>query len=351
MLLGCRYNDNQCGVEDFYWSYSNEFGNCYTFNFHLHENGTKRDKLHWTSYTGPGWGLRLILDIHLEDYEESDVAGVRVNVHHNDQPPFPEERSVLASPGFFTSIGFRKIKTGRESPPFGTCQDVGKTRHEGISFYADRYSYSDTACQKSCLQVTAIKQCGCCLTNYPCNPLNKTRVFDNLHLKPKVNFCNTTEYSSCVSEFDTLRALKFLAECYDRCPPACTEISYDITLSMAMWPTENKKDDYFRLFNDDRHKPAGSQEQFQVLRQNFLQLAVYPETLKVDKYVTNAKYDWSILLSNFGGQLGLCIGFSILSALEIFELIFDIITHLVFFFIYHTRSKVRVRVSDSSSRE
>ncbi|XP_005106187.1 amiloride-sensitive sodium channel subunit alpha-like [Aplysia californica] len=248
------------------------------------------------------------------------------------------------------AVDVTKVETERESPPFGTCEKVDKKRHESISFYADRYSYSDTACQKSCLQVTTIKRCGCCFVDFPCNPLNKTHVFDNLDLGPKVHFCNTTEYQACLYELDTSRASKFLAECYERCPPACSDINYDITLSMALWPSENRKDQYLQSF-DNRHNATGSQEQFQALRQNLLLLSVYPETLKVDKYVTNAKYDWSILLSNFGGQLGLCIGFSILTALEIFELIFDIFTHLVFFFFPRIQSKVRVKVSDGNSRE
>ena len=59
-----------------------------------------------------------------------------------------------------------------------------------------------------------------------------------------------------------------------------------------------------------------------------LKVTVYLESLEVKTEVTSPQYDWSDFLSNIGGVLGLFTGFSILSALEILELVCDLWAYL-----------------------
>jgi hypothetical protein len=40
MLISCYFNKNQCTLDDFVWSYSYEYGNCYTFNSRVNETST-----------------------------------------------------------------------------------------------------------------------------------------------------------------------------------------------------------------------------------------------------------------------------------------------------------------------
>ena len=57
---------------------------------------------------------------------------------------------------------------------------------------------------------------------------------------------------------------------------------------------------------------------------NHVKVTVYPTTLEVTKEVTTPKYDWVGFLSNIGGVMGLFTGFSVLSFLEIVEVLFDL---------------------------
>jgi hypothetical protein len=57
MLISCYYNSVQCNETDFFWWYSFEYGNCYTFNYQLASNST----IEQTSQTGPTNGLTLEL--------------------------------------------------------------------------------------------------------------------------------------------------------------------------------------------------------------------------------------------------------------------------------------------------
>ena len=55
-----------------------------------------------------------------------------------------------------------------------------------------------------------------------------------------------------------------------------------------------------------------------------MELEITYETTNVEKEVTRAKFNWEVLLANIGGQLGLFTGFSVLTALEILELLYDL---------------------------
>ena len=55
-----------------------------------------------------------------------------------------------------------------------------------------------------------------------------------------------------------------------------------------------------------------------------MELVIRYESTDVETHVTRAKYDLAVLLANIGGQLGLFTGFSLLTALEILELVWDV---------------------------
>ena len=58
MLISCYYNDQKCNASDFYYFYSFEYGNCYSFNY---ENVTRV-----TSKYGPSSGLTLELFVGVQ---------------------------------------------------------------------------------------------------------------------------------------------------------------------------------------------------------------------------------------------------------------------------------------------
>ena len=62
-------------------------------------------------------------------------------------------------------------------------------------------------------------------------------------------------------------------------------------------------------------------------RATVLKTTVYLATLDVEKETQSPKYSWSAFLSNLGGVMGLCTGFSLLSFLELVELLVDLCGH------------------------
>ena len=87
------------------------------------------------------------------------------------------------------------------------------------------------------------------------------------------------------------------AEC--QCPPACRKTRYSSTFSSAKFP--NKASRFFKL---DRAS-------------DMTLVHVYFADLKMFRYITDELFSWQDILAAFGGLVGLCTGFSFLSAAEI----------------------------------
>ncbi|VDL74091.1 unnamed protein product [Nippostrongylus brasiliensis] len=127
--------------EDFKLHVDPEYGNCYTFNF----NDSVELK---NSRAGPMYGLRLLLDVHQDDYmPTTEAAGVRIVVHEQDKEPFPDTF------GYSAPIGFKVLK--RLDAPYGSCSDVFRP---DPYIYEEHYSpelmSGDTVAQRASLTVS-----------------------------------------------------------------------------------------------------------------------------------------------------------------------------------------------------
>lgn len=60
-------------------------------------------------------GLRLLLDVHQDDYmPTTEAAGVRLVVHEQDQEPFPDTFGYSAPTGFVSSFGLKTVSRFEE---------------------------------------------------------------------------------------------------------------------------------------------------------------------------------------------------------------------------------------------
>ncbi|KAK3584639.1 hypothetical protein CHS0354_003925 [Potamilus streckersoni] len=59
-------------------------------------------------------GLALELNIEQDEYISalSPEAGVRVVIHKRGTYPFPEDEGINIAPGYMTSLGLKKVRTG-----------------------------------------------------------------------------------------------------------------------------------------------------------------------------------------------------------------------------------------------
>jgi len=310
----CDHLDND--FSGLFWSYHPSLGGCYTFNSHLDAFGNPRNLIKSTSVGKEESGLQLILKLPERFTTDFKYAGARIFVHPTKQPVLSESGSIMVDAGHWTTIGVTEKRVIREVPPYGRCVDMEDgTMNEQMSFYADRYDYSEDACITTCEQLMYIKKSGCCCHRFSCNPLNRSSILgysipSNISLEkcPEYFYCEGDPFESD-EESDKFSK----SECERKCRPACKETKYDLSWSKLALMSKGENTDH--VFGVDAKLNAK-------VDINMASFVVHTE-------VASAKYDWSVLISNIGGVMGLFTGFSILTGFELVELMFDLVAYLV----------------------
>ncbi|GFN93968.1 acid sensing ion channel 1 [Plakobranchus ocellatus] len=317
MLVKCKFGNELCKPENFTFFYNLQHGNCYTFASSQDSNRSQ-----WlTMRAGPGNGLSMEFDVQFDENLPSTTAsGLKVLIHDNGEVPFPEDGGIMAGTEAATSIAIRKTRFKQPASPYVDCIAKVDVNNKDKNLFAELgFAYSLNACQKSCVQKHIYKLCQCCSINFPCNEdalqLSTGIVAEEDNTIP---ICNITDYETfyCVNNIEEDFSDNKL-ECTKKCPPACEQSSFSTTVSSAPWPTSDYRQTLLRRHGLD----LNATQLLEAGERSFLKLEIYFDSLILDKIVGQPAFTWNKLLSDIGGQLGLLLGFSILTAVEILELV------------------------------
>ncbi|XP_016107206.1 acid-sensing ion channel 4-like [Sinocyclocheilus grahami] len=138
MLKSCNFSGQNCSSEDFSVVYT-RFGKCYTFN----GNKTSPKRVR---QGGTGNGLELMLDIQQDEYlpiwretnETTLEAGIRVQIHSQNEPPYIHQLGFGVSPGFQTFVSCQEQRLTYLPQPWGNC------RASSIFFFAKPASLTNS---------------------------------------------------------------------------------------------------------------------------------------------------------------------------------------------------------------
>lgn len=121
----------------------------------------------------------------------------------------------------------------------------------------------------------------------------------------------------------------FLDECWNEqsndnstdssCTQPCDEGSYDITVSSSKWPSSS-----LTLIGECTEGQYYNQTCYEMYTNNGALVEIYYEKLNYETMDESAAYTVSTLLSNIGGQIGLWLGMSVISVIEIIVLIIQV---------------------------
>jgi hypothetical protein len=144
------------------------------------------------------------------------------------------------------------------------------------------------------------------------------------------NICQTDVYEKLFVDG------KVIVECNQYCPLECYSISYELTSSFSSYPTRNyaKKS----LLNNTIITSKFQNEilTYDLLKESVLSLNIYYDKLTYTGITKDAKTELIDLISNIGGLLGLFLGISFLSFVEIIEIIIE--TLIIMFSKHKTNS-------------
>uniref|UniRef100_A0A3P9KGK2 Uncharacterized protein n=1 Tax=Oryzias latipes TaxID=8090 RepID=A0A3P9KGK2_ORYLA len=291
MLLQCTFRGEDCYAMNFTTIYT-RYGKCYTFN-----SGLDGNPLLTTLKGGTGNGLEIMLDIQQDEYlpvwgetdETSYEAGIKVQIHSQDEPPFIDQLGFGVAPGFQTFVSCQQQLLQYLPPPWGDC----KSTPIDSEFFS---TYSITACRIDCETRYLLENCNCRM----------------VHMPGTSTVCTPDQYKDCADP-----ALDFLVEKdnnYCVCETPCNMTRYGKELSMVKIPSKASAKYLAKKFNKTE----------QYIGDNILVLDIFFEALNYEKIEQKKAYEIAGLLGDIGGQMGLFIGASVLTILEIFDYLYEV---------------------------
>uniref|UniRef100_A0A672L0H5 Acid-sensing ion channel 1 n=1 Tax=Sinocyclocheilus grahami TaxID=75366 RepID=A0A672L0H5_SINGR len=290
MLLYCRFQGQLCGPRNFSTIFT-RYGKCYTFN-----SGQDGRPLLITMKGGMGNGLELMLDIQQDEYlpvwgetdETSFEAGIKVQIHTQDEPPFIDQLGFGVAPGFQTFVSCQEQRLTYLPPPWGDC----KATPMDSDFFN---TYSITACRIDCETRYLVENCNCRM----------------VHMPGDAPYCTPEQYKECADP-----ALDFLVERdndYCVCDTPCNMTRYGKELSFVKIPSKASAKYLAKKYNKTE----------QYIAENILVLDIFFEALNFETIEQKKAYELAGLLGDIGGQMGLFIGASILTILELFDYLYE----------------------------
>ena len=243
---------------------------------------------------------------HPPDFLDAERRGLFVTIHDAREHVNGFEGIFLPA-GFHTSIEISKYTIKRKQSPFPShCVYTGQEAYENI--FPGKPSIS--TCLFSCFSLTAYKRCG--------GVVSVMRSFMKPDRYP--NILNITNPDAMACLHDNIR---YMNEC--NCQLPCDEESYETKVSRTPWPPKWQHENlYGALHNSETENTTSSRE----FMRNLLKVSIYYKNLCEFVYTEEEKYGVMSILSDFGGQMGLFIGASILSFVEIVILLANCINSM-----------------------
>ncbi|XP_044159492.1 acid-sensing ion channel 4 [Bufo gargarizans] len=293
MLKSCNFSGNNCTAQNFSVVYT-RYGKCYTFN-------ADKSNPKVTRQGGMGNGLEIMLDIQQEEYlpiwretnETSFEAGIRVQIHSQDEPPYIDQLGFGVSPGFQTFVSCQEQRLTYLPQPWGNCR-ASAPSGEFLPGYS---TYSISACRLQCEREAVVKTCSCRMVHMPGNE----------------TICSPSKYISCADGILDAAVEDNNDKC--TCPTPCNMTRYGKEISMVRIPNKGSARYLAKKYNKNET----------YIRDNFLVLDIFFEALNYGTIEQKKAYDLASLLGDIGGQMGLFIGASILTILEILDYLYELI--------------------------
>uniref|UniRef100_A0A0N8ETZ8 Epithelial sodium channel subunit gamma n=1 Tax=Heterocephalus glaber TaxID=10181 RepID=A0A0N8ETZ8_HETGA len=299
LLVTCFFDGMSCNPRNFTLFHHPMYGNCYTFN--NRENETTLS----TSMGGSEYGLQVILYIDEEEYNPFLVSstGAKVLIHQQNEYPFIEDVGTEVETAMSTSIGMHLTESFKLSKPYSQCTEDG---HDVPVENIYNAAYSLQICLYSCFQTKMVEKCGCAQYSQPLPP---NANYCNYQQNPNWMYCYYKLYQAFVQEE---------LDCQSVCRETCRFKEWTLTTSLAQWPSEVSEKWLLRVLTWDQ----GQQINKKLNKTDLAKLLIFYKDLNQRSIMESPANSIEVLLSNFGGQLGLWMSCSVVCVIEIIEVFF-----------------------------
>ncbi|KAJ9586858.1 hypothetical protein L9F63_019540 [Diploptera punctata] len=307
MLIKCKWRGKVTPCDQLFTMSKTDAGFCCSFNYFPPGSSDKHRVPRRVNGAGYLTGLSMLIDPRLEDYYAAlfSFYGVQVLVHSYQDYPEISARGILLSPqkeaflqvsaaSTYSTPEVRALKKQQRQCLFEDEHSEANMTTEN-SHHQDDYTYSN--CLIQCRMNYMDKLCHCAPYFFPTGPKTKlcgledvaclashTRVFNNLrspHSQPGLD--DNENAMTC------------------DCHPTCADVTYSTEISEStFFKSEYDQTNFFKEVPITNHSI----------------LHVYFKDLYVIRFRRDVIYSWNDLLASFGGIVGLCLGSSLISLVE-----------------------------------
>jgi hypothetical protein len=229
---------------------------------------------------------------------------------------FPEDNGIGISPGYVTNVAFNKRVVEQLPYPYTNCMgDLNDTKFDYLvnSSYIlsvmkhskNLTKYVQNYCVRLCFQKFMIDKCGCQTFDLP-----------SFYSNRKNNSCISEQQLECLNNVD----LTFFSNdsddsCFRQCPTQCKQIKYDVKISTTKMPSEW----YVKTFYEQNQSKV-----FDLFEKDIVILKIHIDEMSYTHSYQVPFFPYEQLLATIGGSFGLVAGFSVLTFIELIDLIFSI---------------------------
>ena len=331
-ITQCTFDGIECSDSAFKTYQDPYHGNCFSFNSIRGRNLSKPVSIKKTSKTGLEYGLKLTLFADVREYIGllTPYAGAKVLIHDASSNGRMRAEGLALPAGSSTFLAVKQNTVEREGGVYSNCADDWPAfLRLNDEFKKQWPEYAREVCLELCVQNTMALRCNC------------TDTFDkDFSVSEKINKA-TASYCEMTQKTQNQCKRKVYQDYIDGnitcpCPQACHTTKYSHSSSSSPWPTEasvphlaskltkspsKRVQEYMKeAFNDSQLSAKSLQEK---LKENFVRVEVYFEALNFQKIKESPAYTGVDFLSDFGGNIGLWLGWSVLGLFEVIQFFYE----------------------------
>ena len=293
-------------TDDFVYFNHSEYGNCYTFNSGQSQNGSMVTiKSQKRTRKFEGLILHLDLSVHQKLRDYVFEYGSMIFIHNQTIQPY-FVNGILIGKGLETSIGLRRTFIRTEPKPYSLCDgntnkpDSHKSKLYRLILKKFGY-YTQDFCVEQCFQKKVYQMCNCTVS-FIDSVFDAKDMCENYE-KMVIRNC----WFDIDDKFYTIKNIE--KECIPLCPLECEKQSFDYIFSVKKLDTQNENQAVVNIFY---------------------------ENLAFTEIEESPTICFANLISGIGGTLGLFLGISFLSLVEVFDILFQL------FFIIFQKKKIEL---------
>ena len=320
-ILTCTFHfSSACNFnQDFHWFFHFDYGNCYQFNsgFNMSNHVVDLKTVTFGSKSN-GFSLRFGPLITHNKYPLTFSKGLKIFVHNQSIAPNIFYNSLSIEPGKETDIVIERTVTSNKPWPYSGCIDLSNgfnsEYYRVITSKLNKTYFQDYCLTLCTLQKNVEEECKCYSTAFdpfkssnPC--INKTQLA-----------CLNRIYAKISSNLDF-----YSSECQqESCPLECDSYAYNTKVASLEFPSlefYNLLKSNATTINQIQNEYGVDISSYDLYRQYFYSLNFYYSTSSYTYISQSPQMTLINLLSNLGGSLGMFLGMSIFSLIEVVEIL------------------------------